>query len=68
MALVKNNAAQLLFWHCPIFDRKIDEGLCWEHVNLGLQDLKLPESDRPPCSPEDAEQKCKNCPHQSYWD
>lgn len=67
MALAKNNAAHLLLWHCPIYNRKIDEGLCWELANLDLQSLKLPKPDKIPCSIEDAEKKCRNCPRRSYW-
>ncbi|WP_143403015.1 hypothetical protein [Gemmiger sp. An120] len=54
-------------WYCPIYKRKIDEGLCFEIANIGC-DLPFPLEDKPPCDSEEALKYCKNCPHYAEWD
>ena len=49
-------------WFCPIYNRKIDCGLCFEVSNIGDDILCLKGDDKPPCSWEIARQICLKCP------
>ena len=51
------------FWYCPIFDKEIDEGLCWDISNIGNDSLCLSADERPPCGWEEAYKICKACQH-----
>ena len=68
MASVINGEVKFDLWHCPIYNREIDEGLCYEIVNCGSENWILPEADRLPCSWEAAYEICKKCPRYSHWD
>ena len=47
---------------CPIFGRKIADGLCWDISNIGNDSLMLPLEKIPPCGWEKAHQICDECP------
>ena len=49
-------------WFCPIYNRKIDCGLCFEVSNIGDDILCLKGDDKRPCSWEKARQICLKCP------
>ena len=53
-------------WYCPIYDRKIDEALCYEISNIG--ELPLPETDRLPGGIEEAQLQCECCRHYTDWE
>lgn len=48
--------------NCPLFNKKISEGLCWDISNVGNDSLKLSPEDMPPCSWDAAYEVCKKCP------
>lgn len=62
MALDENGKAIDRQVFCPIFDREIPDGLCWEIANIGNDSLKLPPDETPPCGWDEARRYCNSCP------
>ena len=54
-------------WFCPIYNRKIDCGLCFDISNIGDDILCLKGDDKPPCSWDDAHKSCLKCQHYAAW-
>ena len=48
-------------WFCPIYNRKIDRGLCFDVSNIGNDSLCLTGDDKPPCSWDKAHKICLGC-------
>lgn len=48
--------------YCKLFQKKIDEGLCWDISNVGNDSLMLSHEDMPPCGWDAAYEVCKKCP------
>lgn len=55
-------------WFCPIYNRKIDCGLCFEVSNIGDDTLCPKGDDKPPCNWAEAHKACLNCPRYADWD
>lgn len=55
---------------CPVFGKKIHEGLCWDlsNLNLGKGTEQLSPGEIPPCGWQEARKICDLCPHYSEWD
>ena len=47
------------FWYCPIFDKDLDEELCWGITNIDNDYLYLSDNERPLCDGEEAYKICK---------
>lgn len=48
--------------YCPIFKKKIPDGLCWEIANIGNDSIVVHPEERPPCGWEAASEICDSCP------
>ena len=48
--------------YCKLFNKKIDEGLCWDISNIGNDSLMLPPDEIPPCGWDASYEVCKKCP------
>lgn len=48
---------------CPIFNRKIAEGLCFDISNIGNDSLCLSKDQTPSCGWQQAHEICNNCKH-----
>lgn len=55
-------------WFCPIYNRKIDCGLCFDISNIGDDILCLKGDDKPSCSWDEAHKSCLKCQHYADWD
>lgn len=62
MALDGNGKAMDRLAFCPIFNREIPDGLCWEIANIGNDSLRLPPDETPPCGWDEARGHCNRCP------
>lgn len=67
MEFIQNRTAPDELWFCPIFNRKIDEGLCWEVSNIGDDSLGLHGDEYPPCGWAEAHKICDKCQHYADW-
>lgn len=56
-----NDDVKLEEWFCPIYNRKIDCGLCFDVSNIGNDSLCLTGDDKPPCSWDNAHKICLDC-------
>lgn len=56
MESTKNNVS------CPIFDKEIPSGLCWEICNIGNDSVILPSELKLPYSWKEANKTCNKCP------
>ena len=68
MASRIDNTAERESWFCPIYNRRIDYGLCWEVSNIGDDSLCLKGAEKPPCSWDKAHKTCNQCQHYADWD
>ena len=68
MVFRTNDTAKPEEWFCPIYNRKIDCGLCFEVSNIGDDTLYLKGDDKPPCNWAEAHKTCLNCPRYAVWD
>lgn len=46
---------------CPIWNKKISAGLCFDISNIGNDSLNLPSKLRPPCGWQKAHDICDKC-------
>ncbi|WOC33244.1 hypothetical protein [Caproicibacterium argilliputei] len=46
---------------CPIWNKKISAGLCFDISNIGNDSLNLPQKLRPPCGWRTAHEICDTC-------
>ena len=63
-----SNTIKLEKWFCPIYNREIDSGLCFEISNIGNDSLCLKGNDKPPCGWDKAHEACFKCQHYADWD
>ena len=63
----KRSVNEELFF-CPIYQREIDVGLCWEICNLGNDGLCLQGTEHLPCEWKEAVKRCEACPHSLEWE
>lgn len=63
-----SNDAKLEEWFCPVYNRNIDCGLCFEASNIGNDSLCLQGNDKSPCSWDEARKTCLKCQHYADWD
>lgn len=68
MVFRTNDTAKSEEWFCPIYNSKIDCGLCFEVSNIGDDTLCLKGDDKPPCNWAEAHKTCLNCPRYADWD
>ena len=68
MVFRTNDTAKPEEWFCPIYNRKIDCGLCFEVSNIGDDTLCLMGDDKQPCNWAEAHKTCLNCPRNADWD
>lgn len=55
------------YWFCPIYQREINKILCFEVSNIGGDELNLSGEDKLPCSWEEADKVCSDCPRYAEW-
>ena len=63
-----SETAKLEKWFCPVYNHKIDSGLCFEVSNIGDDTLCLKGNDKPPCNWAEAHKICLDCPRYVDWD
>lgn len=64
---LSNSVADTMIY-CPLFEKEIAEGLCYEISNIGNDSLNLPKELTPPCGWKEANKICNKCPvYNEMW-
>ena len=63
MVLITDRTAPDEMHECPVFGRKIDDGLCFEVANIGNDSLMLSPEETPACGWDEAHKICSKCPY-----